>query len=86
MNKKKIGICVAIFVIVVIVICIVIVQYSKHDLEKVKKEYAQTLEKYGVVKKENISTMIAKFNTEIMDNGLNTPAYDDYLTVEDGSY
>lgn len=44
MNKKKIGICVAIFVIVVIVICIVIVQYSKHDLEKVKKEYAQTLE------------------------------------------
>lgn len=30
--------------------------------------------------------MIAKFNTEIMDNGLNTPAYDDYLTVEDGSY
>jgi len=37
-------------------------------------------------RKENISTMIAKFNTEIIDGVINTPAYDDYLTVEDGSY
>lgn len=87
MNKKKIiGICVVIFVIIVIAICIAIIQFSKHDLETVQKEYEQTVEKYGVVEKETVSTMIAKFNTEIMDGGINTPAYDDYLTIEDGSY
>ncbi len=87
MNKKKIiGICVVIFVIVVIAICIAIVQFSKHDLETAQKEYEQTVKKYGVVEKETVSTMIAKFNTEIMDGGINTPAYDDYLTIEDGSY
>lgn len=87
MNKKKIiGICVVIFVIIVIAICIAIIQFSKHDLETVQKEYEQTVEKYGVVEKETVSTMIAKFNTEIMDGGINTPAYDEYLTIEDGSY
>ena len=87
MNKKKIiGICVVIFVIVFITICIAIVQFSKRDLETSQKEYEQTVETYGVVEKETVSTMIAKFNTEIMDGGINTPAYDDYLTIEDGSY
>lgn len=59
---------------------------SKRELDEAKEDLEKTYEKYGWVEKENISTMIAKFNTEIMDGGINTPAYDDYLTVEDGSY
>lgn len=87
MNKKKImGICVVGFVIIVIVVCSAIVQFSKHDLETAQKEYEQTVEKYGVVEKETVNSMIAKFNTEIMDSGLNTPAYDDYMTIQNDVY
>lgn len=87
MNKKKmIGICVMIFVAVVIAVCIAIVQFPKKDLEAIQKEYKKIVEKYGVVEKETVSTMIAKFNTEIMDSGLNTPAYDDYMTIENDVY
>lgn len=59
---------------------------EKNKVEEAKEDLEKTYEKYGWVEQENISTMIAKFNTEIMDNGLNTPAYDDYLTIEDDSY
>lgn len=56
------------------------------DLEEAKQELEDTYEKYGWVDKEKVSTMIAKYNTEIMDSGLNTPAYDDYMTLEDNVY
>lgn len=59
---------------------------GKDDIKKAEKELQETYEKYGWVEKETVSTMIAKFNTEIMDNGLNTPAYDDYLTIQDDVY
>lgn len=59
---------------------------SNDELKEAKKELQETQEKYGWVEKENINTMIAKFNTEIMDNGLNTPADDDYMTIENDVY
>lgn len=59
---------------------------SKNQVKEAEKDLQETYDKYGVVEKETISTMIAKFNTEIMDSGLNTPAYDDYMTIEDSSY
>lgn len=62
------------------------VKKSKRELDEAREDLEKTYEKYGWVEKENISTMIAKFNTEIMDSGINTPAYDDYLTIEDDSY
>ena len=52
---------------------------------------AQSQEKYGFVKKENVETLVAKFNTEVMDNNspndssLN-PAMDDYLTEANDQY
>ncbi len=82
---------------IIIIICIVLVvisifgyfgikYYLDKDLEKAKEELNQTIEKYGYVEKENIHTLIAKFNTEIMDNGLEYPASDDYLTIQDDTY
>lgn len=59
---------------------------GKDEIKEAEKELQETYEKYGLVEKESVSTMIAKFNTEIMDNGLNTPAYDDYLTIQDDVY
>lgn len=43
-------------------------------------------ENLGNVVQETVNTIVAKYNTEIMDNGLNTPAYDDYMLVENGLY
>lgn len=56
------------------------------ELEEAKKDLQDTYEKYGTVEKETVNTIIAKFNTEIMDSGLNTPAYDDYMVIEDDVY
>lgn len=87
MNKKKIiGICVVIFVIAFVGVCFAIVQASKHNLEEAKNVLEETQKKYGWVEKETVNTILAKFNTEIMDGGLNTPASDDYMVVDNGKY
>lgn len=87
MNKKKIiGICVVILVIVVIAICIVMVQSSKKDLEDAKKDLQETQEKYGWVEKETVDVLVAKFNTEVVDNSSLNPASTDYLTESNNQY
>lgn len=59
---------------------------SKDSLKEAEKNLQETQEKYGWVDKETVNIMIAKFNTEIMDSGLNTPAYDDYMLIENNAY
>ena len=59
---------------------------SKKELEDAKKDLEETYKKYGWVEKETVNTILAKFNTEIMDGGLNTPASDDYMVVDNGKY
>ena len=87
MNKKKIiGICVVILVIVVIAICMVMVQSSKKDLEDAKKDLQETQEKYGGVEKETVDVLVAKFNTEVVDNSSLNPASTDYLTESNNQY
>ncbi len=87
MNKKKIiGICVAILVIVVIAICIVMIQSSKKDLEDAEKDLQETQEKYGCVEKETVDALVAKFNTEVVDNSSLNPASTDYLTESNNQY
>lgn len=87
MDKKKvITICGVIFVIVFVVVCFAIVQFSKQDVENAQKELQETYEKYGTVEKEIVNILIAKLNTEIMDNGINTPASDELMVAQDGLY
>ena len=89
MNKKKIiGICVVIFVIVFVAVCIAIVQFSKKDLEESKKGLEETQEKYGWVEKETVDVLVAKFNTQVMDNDSSylNPASTDYLTENNNEY
>ena len=59
---------------------------SKKELEDAKNDLEETYKKYGWVEKETVNTILAKFNTEIMDSGLNTPASDDYMVVDNGKY
>ena len=89
MNKKKIiGICVAVFVIAFVGVCIVLVQASKHNLDEAKNDLEETQEKYGSVEKENVDVLVAKFNTQVMDNDSSSlnPASTDYLTEYNNQY
>jgi len=58
---------------------------SKKEAEK---DLQETINKYGSVEKETVETLVAKFNTEVMDNsnGKLNPASEDYLTVDNNSY
>jgi hypothetical protein len=89
MNKKKIiQIGIIIFVIVFVTICVAIVQLSKHNLEEAKKDLQETQEKYGWVEKESVDVLVAKFNTQVMDNNSSSlnPASTDYLTESNNEY
>ena len=66
--------------------CSNLVSDSKKELEDAKNDLEETYKKYGWVEKETVNTILAKFNTEIMDSGLNTPASDDYMIVDNGKY
>lgn len=89
MDKKKIlTICGVIFVIAVVAVCIVISQSAKQNLEDAKNDLQETMDKYGFVEKEKVDVLVAKFNTQVMDNsqGSLNPASDDYLTTGEDSY
>lgn len=62
------------------------VEESKKELENAKQELEETYNKYGWVEKETVNDLIAKYNTEIMDGGLGTPAYDNGMLVENNTY
>lgn len=60
---------------------------GKSDVEKAKKDLQETYEKYGWVEKETVDVLVAKFNTEVVDNSSLNPASTDYLTEsEDNQY
>lgn len=89
MDKKKIiTICGVIFVIAVVAVCIVISQSAKQNLEDAQNDLQETMDKYGFVEKEKVDVLVAKFNTQVMDNsqGSLNPASDDYLTTGEDSY
>ena len=61
---------------------------GKSSVEDAKKDLQESQEKYGSVEKETADVLVAKFNTEVMDNdgsSLN-PASTDYLTEYNNQY
>lgn len=64
----------------------VVVYFAKRDVEVAENELQQAIEKYGVVGEETVNTMIAKFNTEIMDGGLKTPIADSSMVIDNNLY
>ncbi len=85
-KKKTMTICGIILVAVVIIGAFIMVQFSKKDLENAQNELQKTIEKYGTVEKETVNILVAKLNTEIMDNGINTPASDELMVIQDDLY
>ena len=59
---------------------------GKSDLEQAKKDLEETQQKYGWVEKETVDVLVAKFNTEVVDNSSLNPASTDYLTEDNNQY
>ena len=66
------------------------------DIEKQQQQLDDMIAEYGTIEKENVNTAVAKFNTEIMDGGLENQAKEDanstsedqlyWYMIEDGIY
>lgn len=59
---------------------------GKSEPEETKKDSQKTQENYGFVEKETVDVLVAKFNTEVVDNSSLNPASTDYLTESDNQY
>lgn len=70
--------------------------FLNKDIEKQQQQLDDMLAEYGTIEKENVNTAVAKFNTEIMNAGLENPAKEDanstsedqlyWYMIEDGIY
>ena len=59
---------------------------GKSDSDKVKDNSQVTQENHGRVEEETVETLVAKFNTEVVDNSSLNPASTDYLTESNNEY
>ena len=59
---------------------------DKHNIEDDKNDLQESQEKYGSVEKETTDVLVAKFNTEVVDNSSLNPASTDYLTEDNNQY
>lgn len=87
MKKNKILIIVSVVLIIIATLTYFIINFFlEKDLENQKKELNKTIEKYGTVEQETIEMLVAKFNTEVVDNGMEYPAREDYYTTNNTEY
>ena len=59
---------------------------GKSSVEDAKKDLQESQKKYGFVEKETVDVLVAKFNTEVVDNSSLNPASTDYLTENNNQY
>ena len=59
---------------------------GKSSIEDAKKDLEDSYEKYGFIEKETVDVLVAKFNTEVVDNSTLNPASTDYLTEYNNQY
>ena len=59
---------------------------GESSVDDAKKDLQESQEKYGSVEKETTDVLVAKFNTEVVDNSTLNPASIDYLTKYNNQY
>lgn len=52
---------------------------GKSSVEDAKKDLQESQERHGYVEKETVDVLVAKFNTEVVDNSSLNPASTDYF-------
>ena len=93
---KKSTIILLVFIILSVGIYFGINYFLDKDLEKQQQQLDDMIAEYGIIEKENISVAVAKFNTEIMNAGLENQVKEDanstsedklyWYMIEDGLY
>ena len=87
MKKSKIAIIILIIIFVLLVGAYFGVSYFfDKESENQEQQLQESGEALGIVNEENVATLVAKFNTEVMENGPQYPASEDYFAVENGIY
>ncbi len=88
MKKRERVILILCFLIIVISIggYFGVQYFLNRDLEKEKEELKKTIDQYGFVEKETVTTLIAKFNTEIIEDGINQPARENFMEPSTAEY
>ena len=59
---------------------------GKSSVDDAKKDLQESQEKYGSVEKKTVDVLVAKFNTEVVDNSTLNPASTNYLTEYNNQY
>ena len=59
---------------------------GKSSVDDAKKDLQESQKKYGSVEKETVDVLVAKFNTEVVDNSTLNPASTNYLTEYNNQY
>ena len=88
-EKSKKGMVTLILLIIVVLgiaIYFGVTYFLDRNIERLEKELEDAKNSIVYVEEENVNTSIAKFNTQIMDNGLNTPIGDNSIQKDGTNY
>src|SRR5699024_7673442 len=87
-KKNKIIIIVCIIIILVSIgVYFAVTYFLDKNIEEKEQELQNTIENYGTVSQETVDVLVAKYNTQVMDNNSSlNPASTDYLTIDDNKY
>ncbi len=55
---------------------------GNEPVQEAEQNLQETQKQYGIVEKETVDELVAKFNTEVMDNSSLNPVSNDYFTVD----
>ena len=88
-EKSKKGMVILILLIIVVLAVAIyfgVTYFLDRNIERLEKELEDAKNSIVYVEEENVNTSIAKFNTQIMDNGLNTPIGDNSIQKDGTNY
>ena len=67
-------------------VMMVIILFSVTACNKEENEKDEYIQESSYVQQETVEVLVAKFNTEIVENGILNPASNEYLTIYEDSY
>lgn len=85
-KKGMVTLILLIIVVLAIAIYFGVTYFLDRNIERLEKELEDAKNSIVYVEEENVNTSIAKFNTQIMDNGLNTPIGDNSIQKDGTNY
>lgn len=87
MKKNKVAVIVCIIIVVLAFVgYFTLTYFLDKDIEEAEQDLQNTIETLGYVEQDNIQNVVAKFNSEIMDNDIEFTASEEYAVEKDEKY